>query len=839
MSRTAGLAFTRVLNHPLWVTSTLYAAHAFVAMAYEVLWIKQLTLTLGMSLSTFGAVLALFIAGTGVGGYGIALIGRRFRLPIKAGFVGLQWALGLIGLILPWAIAASSRFYDAMAAESDGVLHGVAELSVAMLLLPPAVLIGAAFPLLAEGSKRSARDIPLRGPGTLYFVGLSASGLGALLPLLTIPRFGLTESSRLLGIINLLIGVSAICLKEPPAFDTNRLGLVSSSAPIPAWALLGLGGLIGFLLLGMEVIGARYLWLIANTTPYTEGIVVSVALLGMAGGSFLAVVGLRHNISPVGLCVAGIAGACVYQIVLIPASFQIAQWFDLLLHPTPRSEIYFLMTHATLAAVVVGIPALAYGVALPALIELASVKSWFSFDAIGRFWAWHNWGAMAGTLSVTFLLIPGIGLTLSLAGLSMLGIIVAVLTVTPHATRFTRVALAAVAIVAISFTLFIVRFGDLTFREAYAGAGERVIFHHEDGLGVVEVLEDQVSGHRALLSNRLKQEGETRSHALMIQRIEGYLPLLLHERPVNILVVGLGTGISLGPMIREDVGRVTVVEISRGIWNAAPLFADAQGPILSHPKVTRIEDDGRRFIRRTRERYDLIIQDLFFPYQSGVGTLYTLEHYQRCRNRLAPGGMMAQWIPLKQLGHDGFRSLVRTFHEVFPHTTVWLNENYLLILGGLQPLQIHLPEFISRHDDPDLLGGVSSVVSNPFELLGRFVVSGTALREWAATAQLNTEESSFIEYDTPRHFFTLNSVALLATNLTPLVRLHQPLTKIVRAESQEDLEKLNRITLASRRLFEARVAMGEGRLEQAIKLYEKSHTLHPWDRQVRSFLGQD
>jgi len=72
-----------------------------------------------------------------------------------------------------------------------------------------------------------------------------------------------------------------------------------------------------------------------------------------------------------------------------------------------------------------------------------------------------------------------------------------------------------------------------------------------------------------------------------------------------------------------------------------------------------------------------------------------------------------------------------------------------------------------------------------------------------------------------------------------LVRLHQPLTKIVRAESQEDLAKLNRITLASRRLFEARVAMGEGRLERAIKLYEESHTLHPWDPQVRNFLGQD
>ena len=845
-----GNLFARVISdRPLGWALCLYAAHAFISLAYEMLWIKHLTLTLGMSLATFGIVLAVFILGTGVGGYGIAFIARRQPLSIRAGFAGIQVALGLIGIGLPWVITASPQLYEAVTQESGEAIHLFAQFGVAALIFPPAVLMGAAFPLLTEVWKTRSQDVPLRGCGTLYFVGLIASGLGALLPLLTIPRFGLTGSGTLLGIANLLIGVAALGLKESPhlADHQSAPALQSTSTPIPIKTLFGLGGLIGFLLLGMEVIGARYLWLIANATPYAEGLVVSVVLLSMAVGAQFAVVGLRRGFSPIRLCATGIAGAAVYPLLLILFSADIARGFDVLLHHIPGSETRFLMAHAALAAVVVGCPAFAYGVALSALLEQTDLKNKSSADTIGRFWAWHNWGAMLGTLSVTFFFVPKSGLTLSLAGISALGVIAIGFMIVPRATRLprvgsrvgSRVALTGVLVASVLLALWIGLSGDLTFRHDSAGDDRKVIFHHEDGLGLVEVLEDKVTGDRFLFSNRLKQEGATRPNDLTVQRIQGYLPILLHEHPRNILVVGLGTGISLGPMIREDVERVTVVEISRGILDAAPLFATTQGPILAHQKVIQIEDDGRNFLRFSRERYDLIVQDLFFPYLSGVGTLYTLEHYKRGRDRLAPGGMMAQWISLKQVGNKGLRSLIRTFHEVFPHTTVWLNGSTLLLLGGLDPLQIRLPEFIARHGAADQLGGVSRFAQDPFDFLGRFVSSGSALKGWAATAPLNTEETSFIEYDTPRRFKTLNSITLAIENLKPLIRFHQPLTQIVSPSSKEARVKLDRVTQASRFFLQGMVSMGAGDIKLTRELYEKSYALNPSNSQVRSFLAHD
>jgi spermidine synthase len=200
---------------------------------------------------------------------------------------------------------------------------------------------------------------------------------------------------------------------------------------------------------------------------------------------------------------------------------------------------------------------------------------------------------------------------------------------------------------------------------------------------------------------------------------------------------------------------------------------------------------------------------------------------------------MAQWIAINQVGPEGLRSLIRTFQEVFPHTSLWLNGGYLLLLGRTEPLRIPLPDFLGRYRMTDPLGGVAKVAPDPFDLLGRFVSSGPALRAWAATGRLNTEETSFIEYDTPKQFATLNTVALAIRNLRPLIDLHRPLADVFVASRAEDVEKLERISRASRLLLEGIVARGEGRLEQARQRYELSYRLNPSNYQARGFLTQD
>ena len=66
-------------------------------------------------------------------------------------------------------------------------------------------------------------------------------------------------------------------------------------------------------------------------------------------------------------------------------------------------------------------------------------------------------------------------------------------------------------------------------------------------------------------------------------------------------------------------------------------------------------DDARNFLRATSERFDVIVADLFVPWQAGTGALYAREHFEAARAHLAPGGLFCQWLPLYQLGEPSSR----------------------------------------------------------------------------------------------------------------------------------------------------------------------------------------
>ena len=74
---------------------------------------------------------------------------------------------------------------------------------------------------------------------------------------------------------------------------------------------------------------------------------------------------------------------------------------------------------------------------------------------------------------------------------------------------------------------------------------------------------------------------------------------------------------------------------------------------------------------------------------AGVSNLFTREFFLLGSQRLKPGGIFCQWLQLYKISPDNLRSILGTFHQVFPHLLVFQVENYdLLILGSFEPLYI-------------------------------------------------------------------------------------------------------------------------------------------------------
>ncbi|HUM92423.1 MAG TPA: spermidine synthase, partial [Candidatus Competibacter sp.] len=174
--------------------------------------------------------------------------------------------------------------------------------------------------------------------------------------------------------------------------------------------------------------------------------------------------------------------------------------------------------------------------------------------------------------------------------------------------------------------------------------------------------------------------------------------------------------------------------------------------------------DARRFVRATRERYDLIVSDNFHPARSGSGSLYTVEHFEAVRERLATGGLFCQWLPLHQLDLATLRSIVHAFITVYPHGWAMLATNSL----ETPVLGLVARSDGNRFDVGQVRARLASVAmpQNPAEfgiaddlaLLGSFIAGPRALARFAGDAPLNTDDHPVVAYRAPRITYAPDSL---------------------------------------------------------------------------------
>jgi len=152
----------------------------------------------------------------------------------------------------------------------------------------------------------------------------------------------------------------------------------------------------------------------------------------------------------------------------------------------------------------------------------------------------------------------------------------------------------------------------------------------------------------------------------------GRLPMLLHTRPERALVICFGTGQTANAVRQEGVSHLDVVDISAAVFSVAPLFVINQN-VLQDPRVHAAVMDGRAWLRRSRDLYDVISLEPMPPTFAGVNSLYSLEFYRLAKARLSEGGLIAQWLPFHLVNSFEASSIVRTFLEAFPSSLLWID----------------------------------------------------------------------------------------------------------------------------------------------------------------------
>ena len=714
----------------LWVCFGLSGA---AALAFEMLWMRSAGLVLGTTALTAATVLACYFAGLGLG----AACARQ----VSSRPVWLYGCLeiGAAGGAL-WSVAVFWMLTQDTAQvwlSTLGITGRVA--AVALAILPTTICLGATLPSLGQ-ALATFETVGRRG-GFLYAINTIGGVLGAVAMGFGLPAVvGVRASYGIAAGTSMLAGVIAIMIgdrHEPAHVTLERTERLDISTGRGRLRFVAAG--VGALGLGLEVLWIHLFAQVLHNSVYSFTAVVVVFLIAIASGAALAAFMLRRA-APSAVATTALvtaAGGTVAGLWLFVYLTDGLTYFGM-----RTGLLEYLLRITALAAVTVGPTAIASGMVLPALWAAWSDRL-SAAHPLGDLSAANFFGGVLGTVATGFFIIPILGIRGSLLATAVMYLLLADL-LAPAQGRFRPLAyavlLAAVVANPMRAPLVHLRSEGETLREMAEGAS-----------GIVTVTEG--GGDLQLRLDNYYVMG--RSAAAVSERRQGLLPLLLHPNPHSVAFIGLATGISASAGPALGVEQTTVVELVPEVVTAARKhFAVWNAKLLERPDVHLVIDDGRRYLAANDDRFDVIVSDLFVPWNPGTGNLYAREMYESAARRLAPDGLFCQWLPLYQLRREEFDIIVRTFLTVFPQVSLWRDDFYseLPVVGLVgqfkpRPLNLtrirervlHLPEWSK---DP--------LFSIPAGLVMLYVGNLSVVSDLFASAALNTEDRPLIEFLAPR-----------------------------------------------------------------------------------------
>jgi len=254
-----------------------------------------------------------------------------------------------------------------------------------------------------------------------------------------------------------------------------------------------------------------------------------------------------------------------------------------------------------------------------------------------------------------------------------------------------------------------------------------------------------------------KVQASSDSNDMRLQRMLGHISALVNEQPESVLVVACGAGVTAGSfVVHPEVRRLVICDIEPLVPKVvAPMFEKENHSVVKDPRTEVVLDDGRHFIRTTKEKFDVITSDPIDPWVKGCAALNTVEYYEMCKAHLKPGGVMSLWIPFYETNSDTVKSVIATFFKVFPNGVLWSNETEnggydAVLLGQAGPTQIDVEKLQHRLDRPDHARVKQSLNEVGFDsaltLLATYAGRALDLQDWMRDGQINTDRNMRLQY---------------------------------------------------------------------------------------------
>jgi len=780
----------------------LFVLSGAAGLVYEIVWARMLTLVFGNTVHAASTVIAAFMGGLALGSFLFGRLADRRRDTLRL-YGLLEAGVAVYALFMPLILRGLNVVYGGLFRSfgEDPAPFFVARFLLSfVLLLPPTILMGGTLPVLTRFfvSRRESLGGRVAALYALNTLGATAGCFAA--GFFLIERFGVRASNNVAAAVSLTVAVLIILLarrvsparsaveapvemgpRRPPARVSERESATGGYSPKLRRLILVSVGLAGFASLAYEVIWTRVIIHVVTASIEAFAVVLTTFLAGIALGSLLVarwVDRRRRLLSLFGAIEIAIGLAAVASIPLLADLYKL---YAYVAHFAPPGFWGLTTVRFAAAAAVMAVPALLMGAAFPVAVAGFVRTVGGAGRGVGALYAVNTVGAVAGSLTAGFLLLPALGAQHGLMAVALFNLTVGVVLWSAEPGRRARGIACAAAVAAAGFLLGAFLIPPRAFHRLFAQShpGTELIYCSEDVTATITVhqyppgynFQDDM---RVICTTGVDVAG-TDSMLRTTQLLQGHLPLLFHPNSgPRALQIGFGSGETTRVVLLEGASKLDAVEICAGLVQAAPFFADINGLAYKDPRVRIIIMDAKNYALLTGETYDIIMNDSIHPRVSGNASLYTVDYFADCRRRIAPGGFMSSWFPVYGLRPEELRMIVRSFRTVFPHATMWMAYNmvnrHALLLAPVDdvPLRIDCREYLRRITRPEIQADLSVVGLNDATFfLSSLVMDEDALREYSEGARLNTDDHPLLEYLAPK--FVVNDEFAWAAILESLI----------------------------------------------------------------------
>jgi spermidine synthase len=636
----------------------------FCGLLYQVVWLRLAFASFGIITPVISVVISVFMLGLALG----SLAGGRFIAPLtRRTGVSAIYYYALAELLIGVGAVAVPHFFDlgesflAMSGETNSFRYlSLSGIAIALSIVPFSFAMGVTYPFVMA-YVREQGDGDAKSFSHLYLANVIGASLGALLTaVLLVELLGFRNTLWVAGTFNLLIAVGAFFLgrrggpaRTPSGDVAPQAADMARGASIP-WvrSILFATGLAS---LAMEVVWTRTFAPVLGTQVYSFAALLVVYLVATWIGSFW----YRRHLAKGSVPSVG-------NVLLIVA---VTAFLPILLND-PRA------TPGGVAAAVFALASIfpfcaALGYLTPRLIDDFSRGQPF---IAGRAYAINALGCILGPLLASYVLLPLIGGKHSLIILALPLLALAYAYRRELSGRW-RAAGAVAAGAVLASSLFIA-----------VSYENPCLFESRE----CEVRRDYTATVVALgagMQKRLLVNGVGITHLTPITKYMAHLPLAFHPgKPVSALVICFGMGTTYRSLLSWDL-ETTAVELVPSVWKTFPFFHGDADAVMRNPKGHVVIDDGRRFLDRTRDTFDVVVVDPPPPIEAaGSSLLYSREFHEAVRSRLKPGGVFQTWFPV---GEEAIvRAIAKSLADVFPHVKVYRSvEGWgFHFLASMQPL---------------------------------------------------------------------------------------------------------------------------------------------------------